>query len=73
MAGKTAMYGETDQKDFGLLRVSRVELPNGKVMFTLTPAGRSGADSRFFVELHCTAFELLAELRRISTWLEAQP
>jgi hypothetical protein len=73
MGGKYIGFSETDQKDFNLLRVNRVELPNGKAMFTLSPAGRGGADSRFFVELHCTAFELLAELRRVTNWLEEHP
>lgn len=70
-ATKNIMLAERDEKTFGLLKIIRTSYPNDQHLFELRPATASD-DPRGTLAINAKPHQLLAELRRITTWLESQ-
>jgi hypothetical protein len=68
IGNKNAEWAETTEKSFGYLKITKVSFPNDTHSLTLQPAGRDDAQS---IEISATPRQLLAELRRITEWLES--
>jgi hypothetical protein len=71
--GKNFPYGETAEGTFGFLKIRRTTYPNQLTMFQLGSKSADLDDPRGTITINAKPLEVLAELRRIATWLENQP
>jgi len=59
-----------EEKFFSFLRIRRVSYPNENSRFELRPV--ASEDERAIIAINASPRALLAELRRVATWLEAE-